>query len=551
MMWIHERGASARLAESRIVSGAAILLATLALAAAAEAGTLTVTSTADGGSGSLRDTVAAANGGDTIVFAVSGTIVLTGGEIALGKDLDIEGPGAAVLSISGNNRSRIFDIFVGGTTASAPVVTVAGLTLTEGRAGGTGGGAILNVGATLNLRSAVISNSVASFGGATEFVPGGGISLQKGAFLTATDTLFTGNTAAVVGANGCNGAEGGAICNWASTATVTRCTFIGNQALGGSGGELDGEGNPWHDIALGGAIFNGHTFGSLAASLTVIDCTFSGNLAIGGSGASAGNIKLAHAEFYLLGLAAGGAIANHDIGALTVDASTFEGNACVGGSNNTGAAVKFGFLGTAFGGALLNHGTATVTGSTFASNTATGGDDNTAPLDGLSGVGWGNGGAIATMHAGQGILVLDDCTFADNQAAGGDGNAGGTFPGDGRGGALFNWVGGMATVNGCSLAGGKAVGGLGASGLGGGIYNDGPSTLPANAGAPTKLALCGTAVTDNSAIAGGAGGGAGGGGIYLLAGGLACADSFTIANTSGNTPDDVSGSWSSSSCSCP
>jgi hypothetical protein len=110
--------APTRLAGRGLVTGVASLLATLALAATADAGTLTITNADDGGPGSLRDAIGQARSGDTIVFAVSGTIVLTGGEIAISKDLDIEGPGAALLSISGNNRSRIFDIFVGGTTAS-------------------------------------------------------------------------------------------------------------------------------------------------------------------------------------------------------------------------------------------------------------------------------------------------------------------------------------------------------------------------------------------------------------------------------------------------
>src|SRR5204863_427075 len=41
----------------------------------------TVSSTADDGSGSLRKAIADSNPGDTIVFAVSGTIILTNGEL--------------------------------------------------------------------------------------------------------------------------------------------------------------------------------------------------------------------------------------------------------------------------------------------------------------------------------------------------------------------------------------------------------------------------------------------------------------------------------------
>ncbi len=58
--------------------------------------TLTVLNNADSGSGSLRGIVAAANSGDTIVFANSlknKTIRLTSGELAVSKSLDIEGLG--------------------------------------------------------------------------------------------------------------------------------------------------------------------------------------------------------------------------------------------------------------------------------------------------------------------------------------------------------------------------------------------------------------------------------------------------------------------------
>src|SRR5262245_14533342 len=64
--------------------------------------TLTVTSTADSGPGSLRERVAAAASGDTIVFAVNNTITLTSGEIILSAALNILGPGANVLAVSGN-----------------------------------------------------------------------------------------------------------------------------------------------------------------------------------------------------------------------------------------------------------------------------------------------------------------------------------------------------------------------------------------------------------------------------------------------------------------
>jgi len=105
--------------------------------------TWTVTNPADSGDGSLRAVIAEAQSGDQIVFddSLQGqTITLTSGELAISKDLDIDGPGADQLTVSGNHASRIFSISGGAT------VTIAGLTITDGRVvGDNGGGAILNV----------------------------------------------------------------------------------------------------------------------------------------------------------------------------------------------------------------------------------------------------------------------------------------------------------------------------------------------------------------------------------------------------------------------
>src|SRR5262249_16261039 len=96
--------------------------------------TLTVTSAADSGAGSLRAAIVAAQSGAQIAFdhhPRGQTITLTSGELAITKSLDIEGLGADRLTVSGNHASRVFDVSANTT------VTIAGMTITDGLANGS------------------------------------------------------------------------------------------------------------------------------------------------------------------------------------------------------------------------------------------------------------------------------------------------------------------------------------------------------------------------------------------------------------------------------
>ena len=150
----------------------------------AGASTLTVTSTADSGAGSLREALANANDGDVIDFALApgSTIDLTGGQLEINDQVTLDGPGAAQLDIDAGGSSRVFYVYPG---APGPV-TISGLTITGGDAGEGSGGGIESRNADLTLDEVEISGNSAG--------NGGGVEVDTGT-LTVTDSVISGNTA--------------------------------------------------------------------------------------------------------------------------------------------------------------------------------------------------------------------------------------------------------------------------------------------------------------------------------------------------------------------
>jgi hypothetical protein len=219
---------------------------------------ITVTSTADSGPGSLRAAIAAANPGDTIDFAVAGpSIVLTTGSLVVTNDLTIQGPGATVLAINGNNTNRI--------ECRAAIVTISDLTYEDGGID-TGPSCdndeppTCNPPGLLTLHRCVLSNSdifatklrlvesvVSSsptFGVSTAEIvairstvknnTGGGISVfqihlpgDRGVFLpntSITDCTISGNTGP--------GIQIGASLLYPATTTIFNSTISGNSGVG-------------------------------------------------------------------------------------------------------------------------------------------------------------------------------------------------------------------------------------------------------------------------------------------------------------------------------
>jgi len=159
----------------------------------------TVTNLNDRGAGSLRSAITSANatapGPNIVNFAqgLTGTIVLTTGQIQISRAVTIDGPGSDVLTIDGNGNSRIFSIFATSTACPALepgpdyLVFIRRLRLTNAAANfvDSFGGAIYT-GHSLLLDSVTIDNSSARSGGGVGFdlqYPGQAIAINDAQFL--------------------------------------------------------------------------------------------------------------------------------------------------------------------------------------------------------------------------------------------------------------------------------------------------------------------------------------------------------------------------------
>ena len=221
--------------------------------ATANAATFTVTNTNDSGAGSLRDAIAQANaaaGADTINFSVTGTIVLTSGQIAINGPLTIVGPGANNLTINGNANNRIFGIFV--TDPACPaldgpdfLVSISGLRLTNGRRTQSGSGGAISTQHSLALDSVIVDNNTAGNGGGVTFQ-----TQYPGQSLTISNSQFLNNIAQPLAAGPSN-SIGGALAFYercgpapttSATVTIANSVFSGNRArpatLTGSGAAI-------------------------------------------------------------------------------------------------------------------------------------------------------------------------------------------------------------------------------------------------------------------------------------------------------------------------
>ncbi len=214
------------------------------VAAPAAAGTLTVSSKADSGPGTVRQAIADAMPTD-LIKVPKGNYRLSSGALVIDKELVIRGASARKTKIIGDGASRVFEIDPGlsGVTLSKLLVR-GGFDPNEG--------AGINADSPLTLsKVAVVDNEAPASG----FGNGGGVTASAGA--TVDRSLIADNTAYNEG-----GMDVGGLL------TLTNSTVANNVA-----------GNP---------DFNGDTGAFDAGSAVIVDSTIVGNSCFNGLGCGAG-----------------------------------------------------------------------------------------------------------------------------------------------------------------------------------------------------------------------------------------------------------------------
>jgi hypothetical protein len=361
----------------RVARFAAIgVLLLYAMAVPARAATITVTNTNDSGPGSLRQALVTAHDGDTITFAVTGTIVLTSGGLPINKNITISGPGADQLSIDGNQAIVVFGVFFG------KAARISGLTVRNAQSG------ILNDG--------IVGVSNCVFSGIS------GAGLYNIGILTASNCIVSGNS-------------GDGIYNGHAILNVGDCIISGNSYSGiynyhshgpsssvehgndrRDGNKIDGP-SPG-DVTIANTIISDnseHGIYNNGGYVMILNSTLTGNSAgqdDGGGGICIGSFKTP--------------------GFVTVMNSTISGNSAAGGG----------------GGIAISYGGVTLVNSTISGNSA-----------GVSGGGiWNSQGGVQLTNstisgnsagkigggiASYGGVQLSNSTISGNSA----GSAGGIY----------------------------------------------------------------------------------------------------------------------------
>jgi hypothetical protein len=360
----------------------------------AQAATITVANTEDSGPGSLRAALAAATNGDIIdASGVSGTIILTNGQLLVSNSVTIAGPGANLLTISGNDTQRVLFINPGAPGATSPpsgpfpTVSISGVTLAHGNAqGGAGGDGIGGGG------------GAAGMGGAL-FINGGEVTLDS---VNLSQNVARGGNGGLVGPSGGNGfgAGGGGVGGNATSGPSWATGWLvgvggSGDGLGGNGGAADSDGGD--GAGGGGSDGNGN----------------GGNGGFGGGGGG-GSLVYGSPKAGNGGFGGGGGGASPDQSGNAAPGGrggTFGGGA---GGASDGQSYSGGGGGAGLGGAIfLRLGSLSICGGVLSSNSAfhgLGGDYAGTGAPGTNGL--GKGGAIF-VYTGA-VAQASATTFTSN-----------------------------------------------------------------------------------------------------------------------------------------
>src|SRR6476646_4014653 len=348
---------------------------------------ITVTNTHDSGSGSLRQALRIANDGDTITFAVTGTIALTSGGLPVNKSLTISGPGKDQLSIDGNQALLVFGVFPDKTA------TISDLTIRNGQTG------IWNEHGTLTVSNCAVS-------GNSE------VGLGNDGMLTVSNCVVSGNSGGGIFSRYGPGVLTVIYCEVSENsygiyidhgeASVSNCIVSDNIAFGGI--SIDNRNGPAVPVERGNARDGRRAYANHPAGfpmLTVANCVISDN---SGSGVDNRSALVTIINTTISGNSAG------EGGGIYTDGGKLPGNLMVINSTISGNFALSGGGGIASGFSGL-----TIVNSTISGNTV--GD----PDDGYGGGIVASGGGIVPP-----TLTITNSTVSGNSAATCGGVCGGT-----------------------------------------------------------------------------------------------------------------------------
>jgi len=380
--------------------------------------TLTVTSNADTGAGTLRNQIAAATTGDTITFSGAMTVGVTS-QLVINKNLTLDGDlnndGVADVTLDANYRSQVLQVQAGSN------VTLDGLVITRGLVSGNGGdagsglaaanafgGGIWNAGTLTLLNTSVTANAAAGGGGG-----GGNFAYDGGG---------GGGGGALGGGIGGRGGESGVSDNLGGSGSANQGGHGGaDSAFPGMGGQ-GGTG-----VGGAGGSYLGYSTGGTGGTAT------NGSISIGGGGGGLGIDATGGAG----GSAAGG-IYNAVGGTINVIGNSIISNnlGAGGGGGGGGGGGSFGNQNGGAGGrgvgAVWNKGTFNITMANNAAMTNNGagsgaggqelgtGSPGPSPAA-VTGI-YNDGGALNTSYVPNAPPVLgglqgDSITFTEGDSA--------------------------------------------------------------------------------------------------------------------------------------